>query len=110
VEWLLKLAVNDQANGKVFNLGNPEEITITDLAGKIIDLTGAEVEIEYIPYEKAYEEGFEDMERRVPDITKVQKATGYSPRVGLDQALHLTRDWFAADQMPPVKAKAKSKY
>src|SRR5262245_39965037 len=68
VEWLLKLAVNDRANGKVFNLGNPEEITIKDLAGKIIELTGSRAGIEYVPYEKAYEEGFEDMERRVPDI------------------------------------------
>jgi UDP-glucose 4-epimerase len=100
VEWLLRLATNDDANGRVFNLGNPEEITIKDLALKIIKMTGAKVGIEYVPYEKAYEEGFEDMERRVPDIKKVQEATGYSPKVHLDQALQLTRDWYAKEYFP----------
>lgn len=94
VEWLLRLASSDEANGKVFNVGNPEEITIEDLAGKIIKLTGAKVGLDYVPYEKAYEEGFEDMERRVPDIGKVVKTTDYLPRVDLDQALRLTHDWF----------------
>jgi nucleoside-diphosphate-sugar epimerase len=101
VEWLLRLAVTDAANGNVFNLGNPQEITIEDLAAKIIEMIGAKVGIEYVPYEKAYEEGFEDMDRRVPDIHKVKALTGYSPRVGLDQALRLTRDWFAAEHRSP---------
>ncbi len=101
VEWLLRLAVTDAANGNVFNLGNPQEITIEDLAAKIIEMTGAKVGIEYVPYEKAYEEGFEDMDRRVPDIHKVKALTGYSPRVGLDQALRLTREWFAAEHVSP---------
>ena len=61
------------------NLGNPEEITITELARKVIAVTAADVGIDYVPYEEAYEEGFEDMVRRVPDITKVQALTGYSP-------------------------------
>jgi len=99
VEWLVRLGAKDEAIGKVFNVGNPEEITIEDLAFKIIELAGAKVGIDYVPYERAYEEGFEDMERRVPDITKVQKTTGYSPKVNLDQALRLTREWFAAERM-----------
>jgi UDP-glucose 4-epimerase len=94
IEWLLLLASNDRAVGEIFNLGNPEEITITELAGKIIALTGAQSTIEYVPYEKAYEAGFEDMGRRVPDITKVTELTGYKPRVGLDEALRLIRDHF----------------
>lgn len=94
VEWLLLLASNDRAAGRVFNLGNPEEATIEDLARRVIAITGAEVAIEYVPYAQAYEEGFEDMERRVPDITKVLELTGYAPRVTLDLALRLTRDWF----------------
>lgn len=94
VEWLLLLAANDKAVGEVINLGNPEEISITELARKIIALTGAKVGIDYIPYEEAYEEGFEDMLRRVPDISKVKSLTGYSPRVSLDQALVSIRDWF----------------
>lgn len=94
VEWLLLLASKDNVVGEVVNLGNPEEVTITELARKIIVMTGAKVGIDYIPYEQAYEEGFEDMNRRVPDITKVKTLTGYSPRVKLDQALRLIHDWF----------------
>lgn len=94
VEWLLRLASNDRAVGEIFNLGNPEEVTITELARRVIAVTGADVGIDFIPYEKAYEEGFEDMERRVPDITKVKALTGYAPRVHLKQALYLVRDWF----------------
>jgi UDP-glucose 4-epimerase len=75
-------------------VANIEEVSIAELARKIIAVTSAEVGIDYIPYEKAYEEGFEDMERRVPDIIKLKDLTGYSPRVSLDQALCLIRDWF----------------
>jgi UDP-glucose 4-epimerase len=94
VEWLLRLAGNDKAIGEIFNLGNPQEVTIAELAHKVIAATGGHVGIEYIPYETAYEEGFEDMKRRVPDITKVQACTGYSPRVRLEEALCLIRDWY----------------
>jgi len=92
VEWLLLLAPNEKAVGEVFNLGNIEEISITKLAHKIITITGAKVGVEYIAYEKAYEKGFEDMERRVPDISKLKAFTNYSPRVSLDQSLGLVRD------------------
>jgi len=98
-EWLLLLSTNEKAVGEVYNLGNPEEVTITDLARKVIAVTGADVGIDYIPYEKAYEKGFEDMERRIPDITKVKTLTGYSPRVSLDQALFLIRDWFVKEKI-----------
>ena len=94
IEWLLLLASSDQAVGEVFNLGNPEEVTIAELARKIIALTGANVEIDFIPYGEAYEAGFEDMERRIPDISKITALTGYSPRFTLDDALRLTLDWF----------------
>jgi UDP-glucose 4-epimerase len=93
VEWLVRLACSDAAVGEIFNLGNPEEVTIAELARRVIAVTGAEVGIEFVPYTKAYEAGFEDMERRVPDITKVQALTGYSPCVHLDAALGLIRDW-----------------
>ena len=94
VEWLIRLIGNERAIGEVVNLGNPEEVTINELARKIIATTGAEVGIDYVPYEEAYEEGFEDMVRRVPDIAKVEHLTGYSPRVTLDGALRLINDWF----------------
>jgi UDP-glucose 4-epimerase len=109
VEWLQLLIADDRAVGEVLNLGNPNEITITNLAHRVIDITGAQVGIDYIPYEKAYEEGFEDMERRVPDITKIISLTGYQPKVDLDRALRMTRDWFVAQagaKAPAPLAKA----
>ena len=95
VEWLLRLAFVEDAVGHVVNLGNPEEITIEDLARRVIALTGSQSGIDYIPYSKAYEQGFEDMERRIPDITKVKALTGHSPAYKLEDGLRLTRDWFA---------------
>jgi UDP-glucose 4-epimerase len=99
VEWLLRLAATDRAVGEIFNLGNPEEITIEQLAQRVISLTGAQVAIDYIPYDEAYAAGFEDMERRVPDISKVTSLTGYCPRVPLEEALRLTRDWLVAERI-----------
>jgi UDP-glucose 4-epimerase len=93
------LAANEKVVGGVFNLGNIEEVSIAELARKIITVTSSKVGIEYIPYAKAYEEGFEDMERRVPDLTKVNSFTGYSPRIDLDQSLCLIRDWFVNERI-----------
>jgi len=75
------------AVGEVFNIGSEEEISIKDLAKKIIKLTGSSSEIKYIPYEKAYGEGFEDMKRRVPDISKIKRFIGWQPEVSLDELL-----------------------
>jgi UDP-glucose 4-epimerase len=94
VSWLILLAQDDRAAGEIFNLGNPNEVSITGLAERIIRLTGSESAICYIPYDEAYESGFEDMGRRAPDITKVVELTGYSPRVDLDEALQRTIQWF----------------
>jgi len=94
VEWMLLLAQDDRAVGEVYNLGNPKEVSINDLARLVIEITGSSASIDYISYEKAYEHGFEDMDRRVPDISKVMALTGYQPSVDLRQALDSTRDWF----------------
>jgi UDP-glucose 4-epimerase len=94
VEWLIRLAHDDRAVGEIFNLGNPNEITITELAQRIIRLTGSASRIRYIAYDQAYESGFEDMGRRAPDITKVAALTGYGPRVEVDEALRRTIEWF----------------
>lgn len=99
VEWLLRLAASDQAVGEIYNLGNPEEVTIEDLARRVIAVTEAPVGIDYVPYDQAYEAGFEDMERRVPDISKVTALTGYRPQVPLDEALRRTRDWLVAERI-----------
>lgn len=95
VEWLLALSASDKAVGEVFNLGNPNEITITDLAQRIISLTGSTSKITYTPYDEAYESGFEDIERRTPDITKVKAITGHAPAVGLEEALRRTAESIA---------------
>ena len=71
----------------MFNIGNAEEISILDLARRIKEMTASSSEIVLIPYEQAYEAGFEDMPRRVPDLTKINRLVGYAPTVGLDQIL-----------------------
>jgi UDP-glucose 4-epimerase len=81
---LVKLAGEPRAIGEVFNIGNMGEVTIGDLAQKVKDMTGSTSPIHYIPYDQAYEEGFEDMPRRVPDISKLRELIGYEPTLGLD--------------------------
>jgi UDP-glucose 4-epimerase len=73
--------------GEVFNVGNNQEISILELAEKVRALTGGRSEIVTIPYDQAYEAGFEDMPRRVPDLTKIGHLVGYEARVGLDEIL-----------------------
>jgi UDP-glucose 4-epimerase len=84
---LADLAQHPAAVGEVFNIGNTEEITINDLALLIKQMTRSESEIIHIPYDRAYEKGFEDMPRRVPDISKVQRLIGYRPRLNLKDIL-----------------------
>ena len=84
---LLKLMVSPSAIGEVFNVGNTEEVTIRGLAERIKARTGSRSEIVTIPYDQAYEAGFEDMPRRVPDLTKIHKAIGYAPKVQLDEII-----------------------
>jgi len=83
VSALFDLSEEPKAQGEVFNIGSQEEITIEDLAKAIIKFTKSRSKIEYVPYETAYEEGFEDMQRRVPDITKINKLTGFKPTYSL---------------------------
>lgn len=97
VEWLIRLADDDRAVGEVYNLGNPEEVTINELARRVCVATGAAPAFEHVPYSVAYLEGFEDMERRVPDVTKIVSLTGRAPSVSLDDALRRTAEWFARE-------------
>ena len=95
VVWaLIKLAECEEAVGEVFNLGNGVEVTIEDLAKKVREMTGSSSEIVHIPYEQAYEEGFEDMPRRVPDISKVKRYIGYEPQVQLDEMIENVVEYY----------------
>ncbi len=84
---LMKLMDHPGAVGEVFNIGSSEEVTIHTLAERVRVLTGSQSEIVYVPYEQAYGEGFEDMPRRVPDISKIGSLIGYRPTRSLDQIL-----------------------
>jgi nucleoside-diphosphate-sugar epimerase len=87
VRAMVELINEPAAVGQVFNIGNGAEISINALAEKVKALTGSSSEIVRIPYERAYEAGFEDMPRRVPDLTKLHKLIGYEPTVELDEIL-----------------------
>jgi len=96
---LIQLAENEAAVGEVFNIGNAkEEITILELAKRVKARTQSKSEIVMVPYDKAYEEGFEDMHRRIPDTTKLTKLTGYAPKVTLDEILDRVIAYFTSDQ------------
>lgn len=87
VDAFVTLAQHPGAYGRVFNIGRPEEVSIRSLAQRVVELTGSSSPIRYVPYEVAYPEGFEDMARRVPDISRVRELIGFQPRMGLDQIL-----------------------
>lgn len=95
---LIELAQHPEAVGEVFNIGNDrEEITILELARRVKERTGAKSEIVMVPYDQAYEEGFEDMQRRLPDLGKVQALIGYEPQVHLDEILDRVVAYFTSD-------------
>ncbi|WP_433240143.1 NAD-dependent epimerase/dehydratase family protein [Streptosporangium sp. CA-135522] len=87
IDALLQLLDHDDAVGQTFNVGSSEEVSILELAKLIIDLTGTTAGIDMIPYAEAYEEGFEDMTRRVPNTRKLRELTGWVPSRSLDDVL-----------------------
>jgi len=87
VDALLKLMVEPRAVGQVINIGHVQEVTIRQLAERIRQATGSSSDIVTIPYDQAYDAGFEDMPRRVPDLSKVRSLIGYEPRVDLDEII-----------------------
>jgi nucleoside-diphosphate-sugar epimerase len=94
VEGLLRLVREPRAVGEVFNVGNDEEVTIMALAERVREMTGSRSPIVTIPYDQAYESGFEDMPRRVPDLSKIHALVGYTPRANLDGILAGVIDFF----------------
>ena len=87
VRALLLVMDSEKAVGQVFNVGNNQQITIMELAKKVIEITGSTSSIEKIAYKNVYPEGFEDMQRRVPDISKIKQVLGWSPEINLDQII-----------------------
>ncbi len=87
VDALLKLVARPAAVGQVFNIGNTNEVTINDLAERVRTMTGSHSRITRVAYDQAYESGFEDMPRRVPDLSKLHAAIGYAPKYGIDDIL-----------------------
>ena len=99
VDALIKLAEHPDAVGQVYNVGNgSEEVTILDLARRVKERAGSRSEIVLVPYDKAYEEGFEDMPRRLPDVGKLHALIGYEPRVHLDEILDRVIEYFRSDK------------
>ena len=91
---LLKLVEEPRAIGQVINIGNTQEVSIQTLAERVRDLTGSKSAIKLVPYDEAYESGFEDMPRRVPDLTKVHGLIGYRPQYSLDDILTQVIEYF----------------
>ncbi|MFP3897369.1 MAG: GDP-mannose 4,6-dehydratase [Anaerolineales bacterium] len=98
VEAMVALAREPSAVGEIFNIGSREEVTIKELAERIVRLTESSSEIVYIPYDEAYEEGFEDMRRRVPEIRKVKRYIGWEPSVDLEGILRCIIDHHVSRQ------------
>ncbi len=88
-----RLAELPEAVGQVFNIGSLEEVTILELAQRVIQHTGSSSMVELLPYDQAYAPGFEDMRRRVPSVKKLQSLIGYEPRNGLDDSLLRVINW-----------------
>jgi len=87
IDAVISVAFSDKTIGKVINIGNNFEISMNDLAKKIIEETGSDSKIKYIPYSEAYGDGFEDMERRVPNIDLIKSLTGWQPKRDLIQII-----------------------
>lgn len=92
IRGIMGLATHADAPGRVFNIGGTEEITIRGLAERVQEVTDSKSKLVYIPYSKAYAEGFEDMQRRVPDTTRIQQLLGWQPQTSLQEILTRVRD------------------
>jgi UDP-glucose 4-epimerase len=93
VKALVDLVEHPEAVGRVFNIGGVGEVSIEQLAARIVELAGSDSKIRYVPYEEAYEEGFEDMQRRVPDTTRAHDLIGFEPTAGLDDIIRMVIDY-----------------
>jgi UDP-glucose 4-epimerase len=100
VEALLRIVPLEGAIGEVINIGNIEEITIEELAKTVRQRTHSNSPIHYVPYEKAYEPGFEDMMRRVPSIDKLHALTGFRPQTSLTEIIDRVAAYYRQKELP----------
>jgi UDP-glucose 4-epimerase len=98
VRAIIDLSQHPKAIGEVFNIGSEHEVTILELAELVKDITKSSSEIVYVPYDKAYEEGFEDMVRRVPDLTKIQDLIGYKQTVNLPHTIAQVAEYYSRNK------------
>jgi UDP-glucose 4-epimerase len=91
---LVRLMEEPTAEGDVFNVGNDQEVSINELAQKVKEMSGSNSEIEHIPYEKAYGPGFEDMQRRCPNIEKIRELIEFEPKYDLEAMIQSVIDYF----------------
>jgi UDP-glucose 4-epimerase len=94
VRAVTALAAEPKAVGEIYNVGSEDEITIRALAERVLARTGSPAEIVIVPYDQAYEKGFEDMSRRAPSIAKIKAAIGWQPTIALDQTLDEVIEYF----------------
>ncbi|MGH9903342.1 MAG: NAD-dependent epimerase/dehydratase family protein, partial [Pyrinomonadaceae bacterium] len=95
---LVKLMDHPEAVGQVFNIGSTEEVSILEVAERVKELTNSQSEIVFVPYDEAYEEGFEDMPRRIPDTSKVNALVGFRPDITLDGILRKVVAYYSGQQ------------
>jgi UDP-glucose 4-epimerase len=96
VQGTLRAALDDKAEGNIFNIGSDRETTINDLAQTIIRMSGSASRVEHVSYEQRYGRGFEDTKRRVPDVRKARTMLGFSADVSLEDGLERTLQWWRA--------------
>lgn len=109
VDGLLSILERPETSGQVFNLGSDEELTIKELAERVLELTGSNSPVKLIPYEHAYGPGYEDTERRVPDISKAGRMLGFSPKWALDDVIRaVAADMQGAALPEPTGVKRRS--
>jgi UDP-glucose 4-epimerase len=103
VEAIVQLSIHPKSSGEVFNIGSQEEISIKNLAEKIIELTGSRSKLQFVSYDEAYAQGFEDMHRRVPDISKINQWIGFKPRTSLEDILKKVIDYYRHKDVEKVR-------
>jgi UDP-glucose 4-epimerase len=108
VESLIRLMDTEKSIGEVVNVGNTEEVSIEELAKLVKQRTASSSTIEFIPYDKAYEPGFEDMMRRVPNVDKLYSLTGFRPQTPLNEIIDRVTAFFREKNSRPASAKMAS--